>query len=76
VGGGAILKSGTTVHGTATAASILNVAVIGAVGFRFYDLGFILALANFLVLAVITPLKTKHDEHSEDNAGPGDGGSK
>src|SRR5947209_65156 len=28
VGGGAILKDGATVHGTATAASILNTAVI------------------------------------------------
>jgi putative Mg2+ transporter-C (MgtC) family protein len=75
VGGGAILKSGSTVHGTATAASILNVGVIGAaVGFGFYDLGLILALANFLVLAIITPLKDKHKEPSGDNAEPRDSG--
>ena len=37
-----------------------NVGVIGAaVGFGFYDLDLILALSNFLVLAVITPLKEK-----------------
>jgi putative Mg2+ transporter-C (MgtC) family protein len=50
-GGGAILKAGTTTHGTATAASILNTEVVGAaVGFGYYDIGFVLALANFLVL--------------------------
>ena len=71
VGGGAILKSGDTVHGTATAASILNAGVIGAaIGFGFYDLGLILALANFLILAVITPLKDKHKGQSEDSAEP------
>ena len=77
VGGGAILKSGNTVHGTATAASIWNVGVIGAaVGFGFYDLGLILALANFLILAVITPLKDKHKERGEDSAEPRDAGQK
>ncbi len=75
VGGGAILKSGSAVHGTATAASILNVGVIGgAVGFGFYDLGLILALANFLVLAVITPLKEKQQKRPEDSAEPHDEG--
>jgi len=58
IGGGAILKSGSAVHGTATAASIWNVGVIGAaVGFGFYDLGLILAIANFLLLWILTPLK-------------------
>ncbi len=75
VGGGAILKSGSTVHGTATAASILNVGVIGgAVGFGFYDLGLILAFSNFLVLAVITPLKEKQQKRPEDSAEPQDEG--
>ncbi|MGX9984695.1 MgtC/SapB family protein [Methylobacterium fujisawaense] len=58
IGGGAILKGGDNVHGTATAASLWNVGVIGAaVGFGYYDLGLILALCNFLVLALLTPLK-------------------
>lgn len=68
IGGGAILKSGSVVHGTATAASIWNVGVIGAaVGFGFYDLGLILALANFLVLAVFTPLKEKRNNRHDDD---------
>lgn len=71
VGGGAILRSGNIVHGTATAASILNAGVIGgSVGYGFYDLGLILALANFLILAVITPLKDKVKEQSEANTEP------
>jgi len=75
VGGGAILQSGSAVHGTATAASFLNVGVIGAaVGFGFYDLGLILALANFLVPAVITPLKEKQQERPGDSTEPHDAG--
>ena len=75
VGGGAILKSWSAVHGTATAASILNVCVIGAaVGFGFYVLGLTLALANFLVLAVLTPFKDEHRERPGDNTEPRDSG--
>lgn len=51
IGGGAILKSGTATHGTATAASILNTGVVGAsVGFGYYDIGLVLAAVNFLIL--------------------------
>jgi len=58
IGGGAILKAGTTTHGTATAASILNTGIVGgAVGFGYYDIGFVLALANFLVLVTLGKLK-------------------
>jgi putative Mg2+ transporter-C (MgtC) family protein len=62
IGGGAILKAGTTTHGTATAASILNTGIVGgAVGFGFYDIGFVLALANFLVLVILGRLKPDGD---------------
>lgn len=58
VGGGAILQSHASVHGTATAASVLNVGVIGmAVGFGYYDVGLVLSLCNFLVLTAIKPFK-------------------
>ena len=58
IGGGAILKAGTTTHGTATAASILNTGIVGgAVGFGYYDIGFVLAAANFLVLVTLGRLK-------------------
>ena len=58
IGGGAILKAGTTTHGTATAASILNTGVVGAaVGFGYYDIGLVLALANFLFIFGLGKLK-------------------
>ena len=52
------MKAGVAAHGTATAASILNTGVVGAaVGFGYYDIGFVLALANFLVLYVLGRMK-------------------
>jgi putative Mg2+ transporter-C (MgtC) family protein len=51
IGAGAIIRNGEITIGTATAASILNVSVIGAaVGYGYYDIAAILALANFIVL--------------------------
>ena len=51
IGGGAILKYGTAVRGTATAASIWNVGVVGAaVGYALYDIGVVLSLINFMTL--------------------------
>ena len=48
VGGGAILKEGATVKGTATAASIWNAGVIGAaVAVGRYEVAVILALLKF-----------------------------
>ncbi|HUA17530.1 MAG TPA: MgtC/SapB family protein [Bryobacteraceae bacterium] len=58
VGGGAILRSGTTVRGTATAASVWNAGVIGAsVAMRHYGIAVILALLNVLTLRALLPLK-------------------
>ncbi len=58
VGGGAILKEGPTVKGTATAASIWNAGVIGAsVAMQRYDIAVILSLLNLLALRVLLPLK-------------------
>lgn len=65
IGGGAILKAGTTTHGTATAASILNTGVVGAaVGFGYYDIGFVLAFVNFLVLFAFGKFKPDDQEKS------------
>lgn len=51
IGGGAILKEGGTVRGTATAASIWNTAAIGvAVAFDRFEIALILGLINFLTL--------------------------
>ena len=58
VGGGAILKEGATVKGTATAASIWNAGVIGAaVAAGRYEVGVILALLNWFTLRALSPLK-------------------
>src|SRR5690349_11816280 len=47
IGGGAILKGDESVRGTATAASVWNVGVIGAaVGFGLYDIAAVLAVVN------------------------------
>ncbi len=58
IGGGAILKTGVSVQGTAAAASIWNTGVIGAaVGFALYDIALVLSLINFLTLRLLLPLK-------------------
>ena len=55
IGAGAIMRQGDITTGSATAASIWTVGVIGAaVGYGYYDIGIILAAANFAVLALRT----------------------
>jgi putative Mg2+ transporter-C (MgtC) family protein len=66
IGGGAILKDGPSVRGTATAASILNAGVIGAsVALGRYDVGLVLALLNLFTLRGLKPLKERLD-HARD----------
>ena len=63
IGGGAILKSGTEVRGTATAASIWTTGVVGAaVGFGLYDIAVVLAALNFGTLRVLRAVK--RDDHT------------
>jgi len=58
VGGGAILKEGTTVRGTATAASVWNAGVIGAsVAMGKYEIAIALAALNLFTLRALLPLK-------------------
>ena len=58
VGGGAILKEGTTVRGTATAASVWNAGVIGAsVAMNHYGIAVVLALLNLFTLRALLPIK-------------------
>ncbi len=53
IGAGAIIRQGDLTTGHATAASIWAVGIMGAaVGFGYYDIGIILALANLTVLAL------------------------
>jgi putative Mg2+ transporter-C (MgtC) family protein len=58
LGGGAIVKKGLTVHGTATAASIWSTAAIGAaVAYDRYEIAIALTLATFLTLRWLQSLK-------------------
>ncbi len=58
VGGGAILKEGATVKGTATAASVWNAGVIGAsVALSHYEIAILLSLLNLFTLRALLPLK-------------------
>ncbi len=58
VGGGAILKEGATVRGTATAASIWNAGVIGAsVALGHIEIAILLAALNLFTLRALLPVK-------------------
>ena len=62
VGGGAILKSDKSVRGTATAASIWNMAVVGtATAFGLYAIAGVLVIINFISLRVLLPFKNNLD---------------
>jgi putative Mg2+ transporter-C (MgtC) family protein len=53
IGAGAIIRQGDLTTGHATAASIWAVGIMGAaVGYGYYDIGIILALANLAVLTL------------------------
>lgn len=60
IGSGAILKTQTSVRGTATAASIWNTAAVGAcVAYGNYDIAIVLSLINFAVLHWLAPFKSE-----------------
>jgi putative Mg2+ transporter-C (MgtC) family protein len=62
VGGGAILKTHDSVHGTATAASIWNTGAIGtAVAYGRYEIAVVLSTANFLTLRLLSRRKDRSD---------------
>lgn len=64
IGGGAILKSGGSVRGLATAASLWSTGGIGAaVAFRREEIALVLAIANFALLRWLEPLK--HEKEDE-----------
>jgi putative Mg2+ transporter-C (MgtC) family protein len=63
IGGGAILKSESRVHGVATAASIWNTGVVGAsVAQNRYLMAAMLAALNLFALRVLLQVKTRLDE--------------
>ena len=58
IGGGAILKDGASVQGTATAASIWNTGAVGAaVAFHRYENAVVLSVISFLILSLAKPIK-------------------
>ncbi len=62
IGGGAILKDGSSLRGTATAAGIWTMGAIGsAVAFRRLEIAILLALVTFATLRWLKPFKI-HDE--------------
>src|SRR6476646_3251708 len=66
VGGGAMLKEGTTVRGTATAASIWNAGIIGAaVAMGHIQVAVILAALNLFTLRALLPIKKRIDGRGE-----------
>lgn len=63
IGGGAILKEGMSVRGTATAASVWNTGAIGAcVAYHRYEIAIVLSLINFLTFRFLTELKSNSEE--------------
>ena len=62
VGGGAILKEGATVRGTATAASIWCTGVVGAaVAMGHYEVAVILSVLNLVTLRLLWRVKQQID---------------
>ena len=62
IGGGAILKQGSTVQGTATAASLWATGAIGvSVGLGSYDVAVTVAAFTFLTLKLLTLVKEETD---------------
>ncbi|MCA6117667.1 MgtC/SapB family protein [Bradyrhizobium sp. WSM 1738] len=62
IGGGAILKQGATVQGTATAASLWATGAIGvSVGLGSYDVAVTIAAFTFLTLRLLTLVKEERD---------------
>jgi len=64
IGGGAILRAGRSVHGTATAASIWSTGALGAAVAvdRFY-MALMLSILSLITLRVLLPIKEKLDQH-------------
>lgn len=67
IGGGAILKEGNSVRGTATAASVWNAGVIGAaVAMNHYGIAITLALLNVFTLRALLPVKKWLDKKEDE----------
>lgn len=73
IGGGAILKEGTSVRGTATAASVWSTGALGGcVAYGLYDIAIVLSVVNYLILRVLTPLGQKLGVREGQSGSPDD----
>lgn len=73
VGGGAILKQGANVRGTATAVSIWMTGALGAaVAYSEVEIAVLLSLLNYLTLRVLNPFRVSADEVSSAEQKPDD----
>ena len=73
IGGGAILKGGDAVRGTATAASIWNTGAIGAaVAYDRFEIALLLMILNFVALRWLIRLKPQAADRSPGEEGPGE----
>jgi putative Mg2+ transporter-C (MgtC) family protein len=62
IGGGAIVKDGMSVRGTAIAASIWNTGALGAaVALGRYEIAILLAILNLFTMEALAPLKRRLD---------------
>ena len=62
IGGGAIVKHGASVLGTATAASLWATGAVGvASGLGAYDVAVVISILTFVTLRLLKPLKQQHD---------------
>ena len=65
IGGGAILKEGTSVRGLATASSIWGTGAIGAaVAFEREEIAIVLSVIMFLTLRMLSPI-AENDDHGD-----------
>ena len=63
IGGGAIVKHGTSVLGTATAASLWATGAVGvAVGLGAYDDAVVISALTFVTLRFLAPVKREADD--------------
>jgi len=66
VGGGAIMKDGLNIKGTATAASVLSAAALGAsVAMGRFGMAVSLTILNLVALRALMPIKERLDRKGE-----------
>ena len=67
IGGGAIIKHGDAVRGTATAASLWATGAIGtAVGLGSYDVALVVCVFTLVTLSLLRPLKRRDETDMSD----------